>query len=276
MHYKGTKKSLPEIAKELNVEGVVEGSVMRSGNRVRITAHLLQASTEQHLWGETYNRELGDILKLQSEVAQTIAQQVRVQLTPEQKSQLFSMPGVNSEAYETYLRGRYFWNQRTEAGLWKSVELFQHAIDIDPGSALPYAGLADAYLVLDSWAFEAVPPSQVTPKARAAAETALRLDPMLAEAHTVLAGLRHGYDWDWKGAELEYRRAIELNPSYAHARHWYSQLLCEMGRFDECLAEADQAHTLRRPAGLPDLARFDADNLAVLGDNHQVRVFLHR
>jgi TolB-like protein/DNA-binding winged helix-turn-helix (wHTH) protein len=243
MQYKGTKKRLPQIARELNVDGVVEGSVMRSGNRVRITAQLLQAGTDQHLWAETYERDLGDVLKLQGEVAQTIAQQVRIQLTPQQKAQLGSALGVNPEAYEAYLRGRYFWNQRTEEGLWKSVELFQHAIDIDPNSALPYAGLADAYLVLDSWTLEAAPPIELAPKARAAVDKALQLDPMLAEARTVLAGVRHA-DWDWSGAGVEYRHAIELNPNYAHAHHWYSQYLCEQGKFDEGVAEADRAHTL--------------------------------
>lgn len=243
MHYKGTKKSLPEIAKELNVEGVVEGSVMRSGNRVRVTAQLLQAPTEQHLWGGTYERDLGDVLRLQSEVAQIIAQQVRVQLTPQQRAELRSAARVNSEAYEIYLRGRYFWSQRTEAGLWKSVELFQQAIDIDPNSALPYAGLADAYLVLGAWTVEAAPPIEITPKARVAVEKALQLDPTLAEAHTVLAGVKHA-DWDWNGAGVEYRRSIELNPNYAHAHHWYSQYLCELGQFDEGVAEADRAHAL--------------------------------
>ena len=243
MQYKGTKKRLPQIARELNVDGVVEGSVMRSGNRVRITAQLLQAGTDQHLWAETYERDLGDVLKLQSEVAQTIAQQVRIQLTPQQKAQLGSALGVNPEAYEAYLRGRYFWNQRTDGSLWKSLELFQHAIDIDPNSALPYAGLADAYLVLDSWTLEAAPPIELSPKARAAVDKALQLDPTLAEARTVLAGVKHA-DWDWSGAGVEYRRAIELNPNYAHAHHWYSQYLCELGRFDEGVAEADRAHAL--------------------------------
>lgn len=243
MHYKGTKKSLPQIGRELSVDGVVEGSVTRSGNRVRITAQLLQASTDQHLWAETYERDMSDVLKLQGEMAKTIAQQVRIRLTPQQQSQLSTSAAVNPQAYEAYLRGRYLWNQRTEAGLWKSVEVFQNAINLDPNSALPYAGLADAYLVLDGWTVEAAPPTEINPKAKAAIDKAVQLDATLAEAQTVLAGLKHG-EWDWKGAEVEYRRAIQLNPNYAHAHHWYSQLLCELGRFDEGVAEADRAHAL--------------------------------
>jgi TolB-like protein/DNA-binding winged helix-turn-helix (wHTH) protein/Tfp pilus assembly protein PilF len=243
MHYKGTKQGLPEIAQELNVDGVVEGSVIRSGNRVRIAVQLIYAGTDQHLWAESYDRDLGDILSLQNEVAQDIAQQVRVRVKTEQQTQTATVRRVNPEAYETYLRGRYFWNQRTEVSLWKSVELFQQAIRIDPDSALPYAGLADAYLVLDSWTVEAAPPVEISPKARMDVEKALELEPTLAEARTVLAGLKHG-DWDWSGAGIEYRRAIEINPNYAHAHQWYSQYLCEMGRFDAGVHEADLAHAL--------------------------------
>ena len=243
MHYKGTKASLPQIAHELNVGGIVEGSVERSGNRIRVTAQLIHAATDQLLWSETYERELGDVLKLQGEVAQAIAQQVRVQLTSQQLAHVTSAPRMNPEAYEVYLRGRYFWNQRTEAGLWKSVELFQQAIAIDPNSALPYAGLADAYLVLDALTVEAAPPTEITPKALATVEKALALDDSVAEAHTVMAGLKHG-NWDWDGAEAEYRRAIDLNPNYAHAHQWYSQLLCQRGRFEAGLSEANRAHIL--------------------------------
>ncbi len=176
-------------------------------------------------------------------MAKTIAQQVRIRLTPQQQAHLSAAVAVNPGAYETYLRGRYFWNQRTEAGLWKSVELFQEAINIDPNSALPYAGLADAYLVLCAWTVEAAPPTEILPKAQAAIQRALELDPTLAEANTVLAGLKHG-SWDWDGAEAEYRHAIELNPNYAHAHQWLSQLLCERGRFEDCLEEANRAHNL--------------------------------
>jgi len=243
MHYKGTKESLPQIARELNVDGVVEGSVIRSGSRVRITVQLVDAGADQHLWAGSYERDAGDVLKLQSEVAQEIAQQVRVQLTPQQQARAGSAAPVNPEAYEAYLRARYFWNQRTESGLLKSIVLFQRAIDLDPYSAPSYAGLADAYLVIEGWTVGIVSPREIEPKATVAVEKALQLDPTMAEAHTVLAGLRHGR-WDWSGAEVEYRRAIELNPNYAHAHQWYSQLLCELGRFDEGVSEADKAHSL--------------------------------
>ena len=243
MHYKATKQSLPQIGRELNVDGVVQGAVVRSGDRVRITAQLVHASSEQDLWTGSYERDAGDILRLQREVAQEVAQQVRMQLTPKPEGQAGSIDRVNPEAYEAYLRGRYFWNQRTESGLLKSIEQFQHAIDLDPNSALPYAGLADAYLVFDAWTVEAASHAEIDAKASAAVAKALQLDPAMAEAHTVLAGLKHGR-WDWSGAEAEYRRAIELNPNYAHAHQWYSQLLCELGRFDEGLAEAQRAHSL--------------------------------
>jgi TolB-like protein/DNA-binding winged helix-turn-helix (wHTH) protein/Tfp pilus assembly protein PilF len=243
MHYKGTNKALPDIARELSVDGVVEGSVVRSGNRVRIMAQLIQATSDEHIWAETYERDLSDILKLQGDVAESIAQQIRGRLTPQEQAKAASAPRVKPEAYEAYLRGRYFWNQRTEEGLWKSIHLFQQAMDIDPHWALPYVGLGDAYMVLDAWTVEAMSPKEVPQEARAAIAKALELDPASAEAHTVLAGLKHG-DWDWKRAEAEYRRAIELNPNYDHAHQWYGQLLCEMGRMDEGVSQAVLAHNL--------------------------------
>jgi TolB-like protein/DNA-binding winged helix-turn-helix (wHTH) protein len=237
MQYKGTKKRLPQIARELNVDGVVEGSVMRSGNRVRITAQLLQAGTDQHLWAEAYERDLGDVLKLQGEVAQTIAQQVRIQLTPQQKAQFGSALGVSPEAYEAYLRGRYFWNQRTEEGLGKSVGLFRHAIDIDPNFPLPYAGLADSYLLLGDFGFLA--PDEAYPKAKAEALKALRLDDHLAEGHAALAMVALEYDWDWVNAEREFRLAIEANPSYATGHQWYAEYLTTLGRSEEAINQVN-------------------------------------
>jgi tetratricopeptide (TPR) repeat protein len=251
MQYKGTKKRLPQIARELNVDGVVEGSVMRSGNRVRITAQLLQAGTDQHLWAETYERDLGDVLKLQGEVAQTIAQQVRIQLTPQQKAQFGSALGVSPEAYEAYLRGRYFWNQRTEEGLGKSVGLFRHAIDIDPNFPLPYAGLADSYLLLGDFGFLA--PDEAYPKAKAEALKALRLDDHLAEGHAALAMVALEYDWDWVNAEREFRFAIEANPNYATGHQWYAEYLTTLGRSEEAINQVNLSQELD-PVSLPIIA----------------------
>jgi TolB-like protein/DNA-binding winged helix-turn-helix (wHTH) protein len=251
MQYKGTKKRLPQIARELNVDGVVEGSVMRSGNRVRITAQLLQAGTDQHLWAETYERDLGDVLKLQGEVAQTIAQQIRIQLTPQQKAQFGSALGVSPEAYEAYLRGRYFWNQRTEEGLGKSVGLFRHAIDIDPNFPLPYAGLADSYLLLGDFGFLA--PDEAYPKAKAEALKALRLDDHLAEGHAALAMVALEYDWDWVNAEREFRFAIEANPNYATGHQWYAEYLTTLGRSEEAINQVNLSQELD-PVSLPIIA----------------------
>jgi TolB-like protein/DNA-binding winged helix-turn-helix (wHTH) protein len=251
MQYKGTKKRLPQIARELNVDGVVEGSVMRSGNRVRITAQLLQAGTDQHLWAETYERDLGDVLKLQGEVAQTIAQQIRIQLTPQQKAQFGSALGVSPEAYEAYLRGRYFWNQRTEEGLGKSVGLFRHAIDIDPNFPLPYTGLADSYLLLGDFGFLA--PDEAYPKAKAEALKALRLDDHLAEGHAALAMVALEYDWDWVNAEREFRFAIEANPNYATGHQWYAEYLTTLGRSEEAINRVNLSQELD-PVSLPIIA----------------------
>jgi serine/threonine-protein kinase len=239
MRYKAVAKPLPEIARELHVDAIVEGSVIHAGDRVRVTVELIEAATDRHVWGETYDRRLGDVLGLQSEVARAVARAVRVTLTPEEQARLPVARPVNVQAHTAYLVGRYFWNQRTPEGLAKAAEHFAQAIKEDPRYALGYAGLADYYNVLPF--YKRVAPRDVFPKAQAAAETALALDDGLAEAHASLAFVKAYYDWDWAGAEREFRRALALNPSYGAAHHSYSRMLAAMGRFDEALAELRRA-----------------------------------
>jgi eukaryotic-like serine/threonine-protein kinase len=236
MHYKGTDKTLPEIARELNVDGVVEGSVLRSENRVRITAHLLHASTDQHLWAETYERDLGDVLRLQSEVAQTIAQQVRVQLTPQQRSRLGSAPRVDPAAYDAFLQGRFYFDRMdTQETLRKAQRFFEQAIQRDPSFALAHVGLADTYafLGLQRW----LSPQEAYTHAREALRRALELDETLGEAHNSLGSLSWRYEWNWPTAEREIKYALELNPNYLAGRDQLTWYLAWSGRRAEALAE---------------------------------------
>ena len=239
MRYKAVTKPLPEIARELHVDALVEGSVIYAGERVRVTVQLIDAATDRHVWGETYDRRLGDVLGLQSEVARAVARAIRVTLTPEEQARLPVARPVNLGAYQAYLLGRYFWNQRTPEGLAKGFQHFQQAIKLDPHYAAAYAGIADYYNVLPF--YKRVSPLEVFPKAKAAAQQALALDDGLAEAHASLAYITAYYDWNWAGAEREFRRALELNPSYAAAHHSYSRLLAAMGRIDEAHAEIRRA-----------------------------------
>ena len=242
MRYKGTKKSVPEIARELNVDGVIEGSVQRSGDRVRITAQLIHASTDTHLWAESYERDLRDVLALQDEVANAIAADVKIKLTQQERASLTSTRPINPEAYEAYLKGRYYWSKRTGEGEQKGLEYFQQAVSLDPVYALAYAGVADSYIVLG--AHRHLPVKEAFPKARDAAMRALNLDETLAEAHTSLGTIKTFYDWDWQGSEREFRRALDLNPNYATAHHWYSHYLAAVGRLDEAVSEIKRAREL--------------------------------
>lgn len=244
MEYKGTHKALSEIARDLHVDAVVEGTVLRSGNRVRITAELVQAATDGHLWAETYESQLGDVLSLQSQVASAIVNEIRINLTPEEQQSLASMRPVSAEAYEDYLKGRYYWNKRSEEGLRKAIEYFQLATQRDPRSALAFAGLADCYSIIGSAIVGTVPSSDVAPKAKAAALKALELNSSLAEAQTSLATVRFNYDWDWASAASGFQRAIELNPSYATAYQRYSLYLMAMGRPQESLVQMNRARDL--------------------------------
>ncbi len=244
MEYKGTHESLEKIARDLHADAVVEGTVLRSGDRVRITAELVQVSTDRHLWADTYESPLGDILALQNQVASAIVSQIRIKLTPQDRKQLAASQAVNSDAFEDYLKGRYYWGKRSEDGLDKAIQYFQAATEKDPHYALAYAGLADCYGILGAAIVGTIPTSEVAPKAETAAIRAVELDPMLAETQTALATVQFNYDWNWPAAETGFRRAIQLNPSYATAHQRYSLYLIAMGRKEESLDEINRARSL--------------------------------
>jgi serine/threonine protein kinase/Flp pilus assembly protein TadD len=241
MQYKGTKKSLPEIGRELNVDSVLEGSVLRVGDRVRITAQLIRASTDEHLWAETYDRDVKDVLPLQGEVARTIASQIKVTLSPEEQSRLIPRRAVSSKAHEDYLKGLHYLHRNTEGDLRTAIEYFQRTTEQDPNYASGFAGLASAYANLST---NYRTPREVMPQAKAAALRALELDQNLAEAHTWLGFVSINFDWDAVTAEKELKRAIELNPSYADAHNIYAWCLSGMGRHEQAIAEAKRAMEL--------------------------------
>jgi tetratricopeptide (TPR) repeat protein len=233
---------LAQIARDLNVDGVVEGTVLRSGKRVRITAQLIRVNPERQLWAESYERDLRDVLALQEDVVHDIAREVRIKLTPQERALLSNGRPVNLEAQEAYLKGVYFWNKRTEPGLAKSIEYFNLAIRNDPSYALAYAGLANAYNLLPVYANGA--PREAYPKACSAALKALALDDTLAEAHAALGLYKSVHEWDQPGADRELRRAIELNPGYAFGHIWRGEGLSLMERHGEAVAELNRAREL--------------------------------
>jgi TolB-like protein/DNA-binding winged helix-turn-helix (wHTH) protein len=228
MHFKGSRETLPQIGRDLQVDAVVEGTVARGENRVRVTAQLVEAATDHHLWARTYERDLKDILALQDDISQDITEQIRVKVTPKEHSLLMHVHAVDPQAYDAYLRGRYWWNQTTP--------------EEDPSYSLAYAGLADSLLQLG--ASGGLPLKEAYLKAGEAADEALRLDPSLAEVHTSLANIKFLNDWDWSGAEAEYKRAATLNPNYATAHRSYSFYLVAMGRLDEAMKEIERAQDL--------------------------------
>ena len=242
MRYKDTDKPIPEIARELGVDAVVEGSVLRVGNQVRITAQLIHAATDEHLWAEAYERDLTNILALQREVAQAIAREIKIAVTPEEQARLASARPVNSEAHEAYLKGRYQWNKRSEEGLSQAIQFFQQAIEKDPAYARAYAGLADVYVVQPWWGFARA--SEAFPRARALALKALELDENLAEPYATLGSIKYDYDRDWSAAEQDFNRALELNPNYATAHFWYGMFLSMLGKHEEAIGELESAERL--------------------------------
>jgi len=241
MQYKGVKRPLPEIAKALQVDAVIEGSVERAGDRVRITAQLIQAANDKHLWAESYDRDLHEILALQDQVARQIATEVQVKLTPQEQERLSSGGPTSPEAYQLYLQGRYHWNKGTQEELTKSIEYYQRALAKDRNYALAYAGLADSYSDLSDLF---LPPRQVMPQAKAAAVKALELDESLAAAHNALCLINTNYDWKWQGAEKECQRAIQLDVNSADAHDNYANYLSDLGRWEKMGLEIHRAEEL--------------------------------
>ena len=247
MLYKQSPKPLDQIGRELGVQYVMEGSVRRDSGRVRITAELIQVKDQTHLWAREYDRELNNSLALQSEIAQEIGDEIQISLPDNNGVKAANHPApahstASYEAYDFYLKGRYFWNKRTTSGFLQAASYFQQAIAKDPGYASAYAGLADTFGLMSTW--YAAPQQEFMPKAKAAALSALALDDSLAEAHASLALVAENYDYDWQTAEKEFRRAIQLNPDYATAHQWYAEYLAWQGRFDEALAESERARQL--------------------------------
>lgn len=240
MRYKATHKPLPEIAQELHVDAVVEGSVEHSGDRVQIRVKLIEVPIERNLWAKSYSGDLHDILALQSGVAQAIAREIEVKLTPDEHTRLASSRAVDPDAYQLYLKGRLLWRKFTAADMAKSIEFYQQAIEKDPTYAPAYAGLA-ASLAMGSTGGGAKGPQEAVAKSKQAAAKALELDESLGEAHFSLALVRMFYDWDWPGADREFRRAIDLNPNDAEAHHFYSHYFIALGRIEDSLAQSERA-----------------------------------
>ena len=248
MRYKHTDKALPEIARELRADAVIEGSVMRSGNRIRVTAQLIYAPTEGHLWGESYERDLSDALLLQSEVARAIAREIKIKLTPQDQTRLATARQVNPEAYDVYLKGRYNLNKMSGVWVRQAAEYFSKAIALDGNYAAAYVGLADCYV--SSADVGNLSSSEAYGKAKEATLRALEIDNGLAEAHASLAVIRADYVWDWEGAESEFQRALELDPKDVNTHQWHAVFLAKIGRFKEATAEIAIAKELD-PLSLP-------------------------
>jgi tetratricopeptide (TPR) repeat protein len=239
--YKGKQVDPRKVGRDLNVDAIVTGSINQQENTLVIRADLVQVSDGTQIWGQQYNRNLSDILAVQSDISKEISEQLRIKLTGEEQKKLTKQYTTNTEAYQLYLKGRYYWSKRTPDGLKKAIDYLQQAIEKDPKYALAYAALADSYLVIGD--FELLPPAEVVRKSKEASTKALELDESLAEAHTSLAGVKE-LEWNWEEAQKEYQRAIELNPNYATTHHWYSLYLGAMGRQDESLTEIKRAQEL--------------------------------
>ena len=246
--YKGKEVDPQRVGQELGVRAALTGRVLQRGDLLIIKAELVDTEDGSHLWGEQYNRNLSDIFTIEEEISREISDKLRLKLNGAEKKQLTKRYTENTDAYQLYLKGRFYWNKRTPEGLKKGIEYFQQAFDSDPGYALAYAGLADSYNILVS--YSALAPHDAFPKAKLAATRALEIDGWLAEAHTSLAFVKFGYDWDWKKAERGFKQAIRLNPGYAFAHNFYAVLLSALGRFDEAFVHIKNARELD-PLSLP-------------------------
>ncbi|MDQ6788509.1 MAG: FlgO family outer membrane protein [Acidobacteriota bacterium] len=242
--YKGKEIDLKKIAQELNVQAILNGRVAQRGEQLILNLELVDAQTENVIWSEQYNRKQTDFVLLQNEIARDVSNKLRVKLSAADENRIAKNYTTNSEAYQLYLKGRYFLNQGTREGQIKSIEYFQQAVNLDPNFALGYAGMADVYTLLGTTFDASIKPREAMPKARIAAQRALEIDPNLSETHTSLAWIKYRFDWDWRGAEEEFKQAIALNPNNAQAHHWYADFLVAMGRFDESLAEIKRAREL--------------------------------
>lgn len=237
--FKGSNVNIPEIGKQLNVESVLEGSVIKSGNRLTITAQLINTKDGYHIWSERYDRQAEDVFPLIEEISLEIVDALKINLLDNEKTAIEKRYTENTEAYNLYLKGRYYFNKRTEEGLQSGINYFRQAINIDPSYALAYAGIADCYNMLGIYMYK--PPKNAYPQAKSAAEKALEIDDTIAEAHTSLGWIRLFYDWDWPEARKEFTRAIELNPNYPTAHVWYAFYLVIMRQLDDAIAEVDRS-----------------------------------
>lgn len=271
MCYKGRRQPLPTIAQELGVDVIIEGTVLRSGPRIRISVQLIETSTDSHLWAETYERDLSDVLTLQSEVARNIAREIQVKLTPQEQALLGKARAIDPEAYEAYLKGRYHWNRRSGEGLKKATRCFRQAIAKDANYAPAYSGLADCANSAGWWCF--VSPEEGCGKAQKLAKKALAIDQSLSEAHSSLGFSLLFYDFDFLGAEQEFRLALDLNPENATAAEWHASWLGMVGRFDQCVSEI--LHAVRLDPLSPIIATI-AGNLLFLASRYDESIEMGR
>lgn len=243
MQFKKNPKPIKDVSRELDVGTVLEGSVRKSGNKLRVTVQMIDASRDRHMWTESYDRDLKDVFSIQSEIAKTVAEELKVRIVPSERARLEKKPTANAEAFNLYLKGRYFFNERTKDALQKAIQYFTEAIKRDPGYARAYAGLADCCTIQENWGY--ISPAEAGTKRRAYATKAIELDDSLPEAHVALASIMSSTEWNWEGAEREFKRAIELNPNYATAHHWYANAILGLsGRHDEAIRELREAMKL--------------------------------